>query len=30
MTRGAAAPQRVRRDARAAETSGERLVMGHR
>ena len=30
ITCGAAAPQRVRRDARAAETSGERLVMGHR
>ena len=30
ITRGAAAPQRVRRDARAAETSGERLAMGHR
>ena len=29
ITRGAAAPQRVRRDARAAETSGERLAMGN-
>jgi hypothetical protein len=28
ITRGAAAPHRVWRDARAAETSGERLAIG--
>jgi hypothetical protein len=28
ITRGAAAPHRVSRDARAADTSGERLTIG--